>query len=135
MIQALIFDCDGTLTDSMRAHYLGWQHALAAQGMALTDHEFFRHSGTPSRILIPRLASIAGLEIDYPRALEDKETHFLQSINELKPINSVVQIARKNRGTLPMAVASGGTRRLVELQLQQIQIIDWFDTIVASEDT
>jgi len=36
---------------------------------------------------------------------------------------------------LPMAVASGGVRRLVMRQLEQLQILDWFDTVVTAEDT
>lgn len=135
MIEALIFDCDGTLTDSMPGHYAGWRDALADQGMTLTQETFFAHCGTPSRILIPRLAAESGVEIDFARALDAKETIFLQSIGSLQALEPIVQIARDNRGKLPMAVASGGTRRLVELQLKQIEMIDWFDVIVTSEDT
>ena len=133
--KALIFDCDGTLTDSMQAHFTAWQAALADQGMSLTEQQYYPHGGTPSRILIPRLAEQAGVEVDYQRALEFKEAAFLDSIELLKPIEPIVEIAREHRGKLPMAVASGGTRRLVERQLQQVGIIKWFDTIVASEDT
>ena len=135
LIRALIFDCDGTLTDSMPAHFAAWRDALAQQGMLLEEAEYFRHCGTPSRILIPQLAQQAGVEVDYVAALELKETAFLASIDRLQPITQIVDIARQNRGKFPMAVASGGTRRLVHLQLEQIEIVDWFDTIVCSEDT
>lgn len=135
MFKALIFDCDGTLTDSMPGHYEGWRHALAQQGMTLSQETFFAHCGTPSRILIPRLAAEAGVKIDFTRALDAKEAFFLESISTLKAIEPIVKIARENRGKLPMAVASGGTRRLVELQLKQIEIIHWFEPIVTSEDT
>ena len=43
--------------------------------------------------------------------------------------------AKENLGVVPMAVASGGTRRLVHEQLRQVSIFDWFDTIVTCEDT
>ncbi len=119
----------------MPGHYAGWRAALAQQGMELDEKSFFENGGTPSRILIPRLASHAGIEIDFPRALDAKETHFLSSIDTLTAIDPIVEIARQHRGRLPMAVASGGTRRLVELQLKQIKVFEWFDSIVASEDT
>ena len=134
-IEALIFDCDGTLTDSMPGHFVAWREALAQQGMVFSEEVYYQHCGTPSRILIPKLAADAGCEVDYRRALEEKESIFLSNIDQLKPIEPIVEIARENQGKLPMAVASGGTRRLVTLQLKQIGILDWFDTVVASEDT
>ena len=135
LIKALIFDCDGTLTDSMPKHFAAWRDALAQQGMELCEEEYFKHCGTPSRILIPTLAKQLGVAVDYHKALEVKETAFLESIDTMQAIEPIVQIAREHRGKLPMAVASGGTRRLVTRQLEQIKILDWFDTVVASEDT
>ncbi len=135
LIQALIFDCDGTLTDSMRAHWVAWRDALLLQNMDLDEHRFYRHSGTPSRRVIPMLASEQGVTVDFDRALEQKETLFLESIDLLQPIAPVVEIAQQQRGKMKMAVASGGTRRLVVRQLQQIGILDWFETVVTCEDT
>lgn len=135
VIQALIFDCDGTLTDSMYAHFAAWRSALQLQGMDLIEEDFYRYSGTPSSRVIPMLAELAGISIEFARALRDKEAFFLEQIASLRTIPDVVQIAAEHRGKLPMAVASGGTRRLVHRQLEQVQIIEWFDTIVTCEDT
>lgn len=135
MIQALIFDCDGTLTDSMYAHFAAWRDALAGQGMELCEQSFYRHSGTASSRVIPMLAAEQGKEIEFPKALAEKEERFLANIELLKPIEPIVDIARANRGTMKMAVASGGTRALVHRQLRHINIIDWFETIVTCEDT
>ena len=135
MIQALIFDCDGTLTDSMYAHFAGWRDALAEQGMELCQQSFYRHSGTASRRVIPMLAAEQGKVIEFERALAEKEAHFLANLKLLRPIVPIVQIARENRGKKKMAVASGGTRDLVHRQLRHIDIIDWFETIVTCEDT
>ena len=128
VIEALIFDCDGTLTDSMFAHFSAWRDALKPQGMFLDEQEFYRHSGTPSSRVIPMLAQEQNVEIDFRRALAEKEGLFADKIGLIKPVESVVQIAREHRGKIPMAVASGGTRRLVDMQLQQINITDWFET-------
>ena len=134
-IQALIFDCDGTLVDSMYAHYAAWRDVLTTYGMELDEQQFYSFSGTPSRRVIPMLAEEQGAAIDFERANEAKEQAFLDSIHLLKPIAPVVKIAEEHRGKIRMAVASGGVRKLVHLQLKQIDIIDWFETIVTSEDT
>ncbi len=135
MILALIFDCDGTLTDSMRAHWSAWRDSLARQQMDLDEQSFYRHSGTPSSRVIPMLAAQQGVTVDFPRALREKEDIFLRSIERLQPIPPVVRVAEESRGKLKMAVASGGTRRLVHRQLRQVKIFDWFQTIVTCEDT
>ena len=135
MIQALIFDCDGTLVDSMLAHYSAWREALVSQDIELDEQYFYRHSGTPSSRVIPMFAAEQGKEIDFQQALVDKEKHFLESIDLLKRIPHVVEIAESHRGKLKMAVASGGTRNLVHRQLRQIEVMDWFETIVTCEDT
>lgn len=135
MIEALIFDCDGTLTDSMHAHYAAWRSALSRQGMDLIEQDFYRFNGTPSSRVIPILAEAGGYTIEYERALADKESFFLEHIESLRSIPVVVQIASDHRGKLPMAVASGGTRQIVRRQLEQVRIIDWFEAIVTCEDT
>ena len=135
MIQALIFDCDGTLIDSMFAHYSAWREALSSQGIPLDEQSFYKHSGTPSSRVIPMLAEAQGKQVDFHRALEAKERHFIGSIDLLRRIPHVVEIADRHRGKIKMAVASGGTRNLVHQQLRQVQIMDWFATIVTCEDT
>ena len=134
-LQALIFDCDGTLTDSMRAHYMAWREALVEFGMDLNEQRFYSHSGTPSRRVIPMLAAEQGVQLDFDAANERKEAAFMRSLHLLEPIEPIVEVARSHRGQLPMAVASGGVRRLVHEQLRHIRILDWFDTIVTAEDT
>ncbi|MDB4331691.1 HAD family phosphatase [bacterium] len=134
-IKALIFDCDGTLTDSMKAHFSAWYRALEMRGMSLQEEEFYRQSGTPSSRVIPSLARQAGVEISFEEALLDKERFFRDEIHRLKVCQPVWVVASMHLGKLPMAVASGGTRNLVHEQLTQVKMLDWFDTIVTCEDT
>jgi beta-phosphoglucomutase-like phosphatase (HAD superfamily) len=134
-IEALIFDCDGTLTDSMRAHYVAWRDVLAAHNMDLNEQRFYTYSGTPSRRVIPMLAEEQGITLDFERVNRAKEEEFLSSLHLLTPIEPVVQIARDNFGKLRMAVASGGVRDVVHQQLVQINVADLFETVVTAEDT
>lgn len=119
----------------MRAHWVAWRDALRRQNMELDEQSFYQHSGTPSKRVIPMLAAEQGVTVEFERALADKEEFFLQSLELLEPIPRVVEIADAHRGKTKMAVASGGTRRLVHHQLKQVGIFDWFDTIVTCEDT
>jgi beta-phosphoglucomutase-like phosphatase (HAD superfamily) len=133
--EALIFDCDGTLADTMPAHYRAWVDVLRPHGIPFPEDRFYALAGTPTREIVRILATEAGKVVDVLAVVKTKEEAFLLQIAEVVPIARIVEIARAARGLHPMAVASGGQRRIVERTLQQIGILDWFGAIVTSEDT
>jgi len=133
--EALIFDCDGTLADTMPAHYRAWVDVLQRHGIPFPEPRFYALAGTPTREIVRILAADAGKTVDIPAVVRAKEDAFLVQIAEVVPIPRVVEIARAARGVLPMAVASGGQRRIVERTLAQIGVLDWFSALVAAEDT
>jgi beta-phosphoglucomutase-like phosphatase (HAD superfamily) len=45
----LIFDCDGTLADTMPAHYRAWLHVTDAHGIAFDEDRFYALGGRPTR--------------------------------------------------------------------------------------
>ena len=55
-------------------------------------------------------------------------------IHEVKPIESVLQVARRLHGTKPLAVASGGFRKQIALTLNALGIAELFDAVVCAED-
>lgn len=132
---ALIFDCDGTLTDSMPVHYLCWQKTMRSHGIEFAEERFYALGGMPSDKIVELLAGELGLGLDCTAVAAQKEQAFLDTLHLLQPIESVVEIARANRGTRKMAVASGGFRHVIEKQLRQVGIFDWFDALVTAEDT
>jgi HAD superfamily hydrolase (TIGR01509 family) len=73
--------------------------------------------------------------IDVNALVRDKALAFERKIGEVRPIEKVVDVARAQRGKGPMAVASGGQRRMVEKTLAQIGVLDWFPVVVTAEDT
>lgn len=132
---ALIFDCDGTLTDSMPVHYQAWHKAMQKWKIDFPEARFYALAGMPTEKIISLLATEQGVSVIVDEATADKEANFMSMINQLKPIAATLEVARHFRGKLPIAVASGGSRDSVQRQLAQIGCEDWFDAIVASEDT
>ena len=133
--QALIFDCDGTLTDSMELHYAAWQATMAVQGIDFGRERFYALGGMPTEKIIRLLAEEAGLQLAIDLVAGDKEDAFDRMVDRLQPFVPVFEIARAMRGRLPMAVASGGRRSSIRGQLRQLGCEDWFDAIVTAEDT
>ena len=133
--KAIIFDCDGTLVDSMPVHYVAWHETMNRYGISFPEDRFYSLGGVPSDRIIEILASEQGLELDAASVAHEKEKAFLDKIELLVPIEAVVEIVRQNRGVKPIAVASGGFLPIILRQLQQMAMHDWFDAIVTAEDT
>jgi HAD superfamily hydrolase (TIGR01509 family) len=134
-VTALIFDCDGTLADTMPAHYRAWLDILGPYGISLPEARFYSLGGMPTGKIIELLLAEAGKVADVARLTRLKEEAFIAQMDAVRPIARVVEVARLAHGRVPMAVASGGHRHLVELTLRQIGILEWFPVIVGAEDT
>lgn len=135
---ALIFDCDGTLADTMPAHFLAWNETLAAHGIEFTEERFYGLAGVPTPQIVRIVAAEQGVAVDDATVAAiavAKEDRFIASGDGIVPIAPVITIAEKYRGELPIAVASGGEHRVVRHTLTAIGALQWFDAIVAAEDT
>ena len=132
--KGLIFDCDGTLVDTMPIHYRAWQKIAARHGLQFSEERFYALGGVPSRDIAKILAREQGVTLDNLAVAREKEVEYLALIEQIEPIHSIVAIAREHHGKIPMAVASGGTHRVIEQVLTRLSIRHLFNAIVTSED-
>ena len=63
-----------------------------------------------------------------------KRRAFLRYLDRIEPIDEVVEFARSWQGKLPIGVATGGSRLVIEKTLQAAGLSDLFDEVVAAED-
>ncbi len=132
---AYIFDCDGTLADTMPLHYRAWRRLVEELGGTFPEALFYQLGGTPSQQILELLRDEHGLKVaDTLGAAHRKEEYYLQMIREVKPIEAVVRVARQWHTIKPLAVVSGGFHHNVELTLDAIGIRTLFDAIVCAED-
>ncbi len=130
-----IFDCDGTLADTMPLHYRAWKRLVEELGGTFPEELFYQWGGRPTTRILESLRDEYGLAVSDVHVLaERKEGYFVELIHEVRPIEPVLQIARHYHGTVPLAVASGGFRQLVEQTLEVIGIRQLFDAVVCAED-
>jgi beta-phosphoglucomutase-like phosphatase (HAD superfamily) len=132
--KGLIFDCDGTLADTMPLHWRAWQVITTRHKLHLPEQRFYELGGVPSRDILKMLGQEQGIAIDHLAVAREKEAEYLPLVPQVEPIKVVVAIVRENHGRLPLAVASGGTRRIIEQVLSHLGIRDFFSAIVTSED-
>jgi beta-phosphoglucomutase-like phosphatase (HAD superfamily) len=133
-VRGLIFDCDGTLADTMPLHWRAWQAVLQRHPFQFTEKRFYSLGGIPSRDILSLLRREQGVPIDPLAVSREKESEYLPLIAQVEPVNVVVGIAREHQGKMPLAVASGGLRRTIEHVLNHLGIRQLFLAVVTSED-
>jgi beta-phosphoglucomutase family hydrolase len=132
--RGLIFDCDGTLVDTMPLHYLAWKQAMEAIQIQFSEERFYAFSGMPTKTIIETLAREQNIDCDAQLAAEEKERLFLTNLDQLQPIHSVVEIVHREHGKRKLAVASGGWKNVILKSLASAGIADEFDAIVGADD-
>jgi beta-phosphoglucomutase-like phosphatase (HAD superfamily) len=132
--RGIIFDCDGTLADTMPLHWRAWQVIAKRHGFSLPEERFYSLGGVPSRDILRVLSTEQGVPLDPLAVAREKEAVYLPLIAQVEPINTVVGVARENYGKIPLAVASGGTKSIIEQVLEHLGIRELFQAIVTSED-
>ena len=133
---ALIFDCDGTLADSMPLYHRAWRAALAAHGATFdfTWDIFMSRAGVTTHGTVLALNEQYGTSLDAALVEASQYAEYARLIEEVKPFPEVVAVARAHYGKIPMAVASGGVRKWVERTLELIGVRELFDAVVVSAD-
>ena len=129
----LIFDCDGTLADTMPLHWRAWQVIANKYKLNFPEDRFYSLGGVPSRDILKMLAEEQGVTLDHISAAHEKENTYLPFVAQVEPVQAVVAIARANYGKIPMAVASGGTQEIIVGVLEHLKIRHLFNAVVTSE--
>ena len=133
-LHAIIFDCDGTLADTMPSHYEAWIEVLARYELEMTEDRFYALGGWPTRKVAELLAREAGRTVDIDQLADEKESLFEKYVHLVQPIGPVLSVVETHRGKLPMAVATGAVLPVCRRILQQIGLHESFDTIVSADD-
>jgi beta-phosphoglucomutase family hydrolase len=133
-IRGIIFDCDGTLADTMPPHFISWEATLRRHGLVLDEDRFYALGGWPSLKIIELLAQEQSILVNASEVAEEKESLFETILQQVTAIEPVIDIAKKFYGTVPLAVATGGTRRICEQILLHIGATNLFDAVVTADD-
>jgi len=133
-IRGLVFDCDGTIADTMPAHYRSWTAALGEHGVEFPEALFYEFGGIPTPRIIEILNERHGHSMPVEETAHRKELLFEQTLHEVLPIEPVVEVIKAYDGRLPMAVATGGYRHIATKTLKLLGLFDKFQALVCAED-
>jgi len=132
--RAYLFDCDGTIADSMPFHYIAWKKALAEWNCAFDEQLFYSWGGRPVREIISALNERHGLNMPVDALAARKERLYHEQLSQLKAIPEVLEHIHAEYGRIPFAVVSGSRRSSVVGSLTALSLLDKFETIVSAED-
>lgn len=133
-----LFDCDGTLADTMPLHYHAWTRAVAEQGVDIdyTVDLFYSMAGMSVQDTIQRLNERFQVALD-PKAVQAvKDDLYACMLEHVKPIQPVVDFCLEclHRGD-PVAVVSGSSRVDVDATLDAVGLGPLIRTRVCQGDT
>jgi beta-phosphoglucomutase family hydrolase len=131
---AYIFDCDGTLADTMPLHYKAWCAALKEHECDFPEALFYELGGVPTERIVEVLNERHGYSMPVRETAAYKDSLFVQMIPQTMPIGPVVELVQQFYRVKPLAVASGGKREIVRKILDALGILGKFRVIVTVED-
>lgn len=132
--KALIFDLDGTLADTMPVHFQAYKQVLAEYGIDLTPELFVSLAGIPVFQTIERLNGIFGTSMHPEKVGQYKEDVYEKMMHKIKPVEPVVALLKKYHGKMPVAVGTGGYKRLSWESLKIIGLDEYIEVLVSAED-
>ena len=132
--RAYLFDCDGTIVDSMPLHYVAWKKALADWNCPFEEELFYSWGGRPVREIIAALNQMHALEMPVDAVAKRKEDLYFALEDQLKAIPEVIEHIEAKHGHIPLAVVSGSRRKSVLHSLSALGLVEKFDVLVCAED-
>ncbi|HAQ18315.1 MAG TPA: phosphatase [Prolixibacteraceae bacterium] len=132
--KALIFDLDGTLSDSLPVHIASWRSVCAKLNCTFDERILVELTGAPTISFAERIKREQNLEIGADELVEMKQQEFRQNINRIKPHGAVIELMKNAHGKIPMAVGTGASRTSAMMQMKELDIDQLFDFIVTADD-
>jgi HAD superfamily hydrolase (TIGR01509 family) len=131
---AYLFDCDGTIADSMPLHFRSWNEAVAEHGAVFPSDLFAAWAGVPLDRTVALLNETLGYALPIVETVRRKEELYHALLPEVRAVASVVAHIDKQYGRIPFAVVSGSPHASVVRTLTALGLIDKLPVIVGAED-
>ena len=131
---ALIFDMDGTLVDSMPLHLDAWEQTSAEFGLPFDRAQLNEYGGIPTRKIVAMLAEQHGLTIDVEAFARRKVALYLEHIDKVSVFPAMWELVKGCHGKVPMGIGTGSTRAHAAHILRQTGLDAFIPVLVSADD-
>jgi len=132
--KALIFDLDGTLSNSLPVHVATWNKVGETYGFTFDPQIVHEMTGRPTIEFARHIVEKYNLTANPEDIVKLKQKTFWDSAELLEPVQEIIAIVKEYHGQLPMSVGTGASRKSAEVQLGELGIADYFDAVVSADD-
>lgn len=137
--EALLFDLDGTLVDTMPMHGKAYADVFATRGYRLSMADYLAHVGPPARVAVPLFMAAAGMRDITDEVAgavhREKQLRFAELLaTEAVPTLPASQLLARFQGEKPMALVSSGNRGGVDAIIAALGWADYFGAVVTGDD-
>lgn len=135
MVKALVFDLDGTLIDSAKAHAISWYESFKIFGYHVEFNKILSLIGLPGYDIVKRLLGQNTLRrYNEIRVIKDRIYLNLLKRGDIKLFNDVVPTLNtlKNMG-LKLGLASSTPSYTINIVLNYFRLKNYFDVVVPGD--
>jgi HAD superfamily hydrolase (TIGR01509 family) len=134
MIQALVFDLDGTLANTEMLHFKAWREALLQNGVAeFTFENFLRYVGTSNEKVAADYIQSDGISKSQKELITQKQTIYMDLIPEVELCKGVKDILDRFQGQMSLAVASSSHEKEVRAILKIHGLLSFFPVVLGGD--
>ncbi|MCU4162795.1 HAD family hydrolase [Carboxylicivirga caseinilyticus] len=133
-IEALIFDMDGTLVDTLPVHYAAWLKACSEHNVHFSMEYFIKLTGRPALELSKDIIRDFNVPMEPMELWEKKEALVKGQFNRMEVFPAIAEVISHFHKKVPMAVGTGATKAMATDILELTKIDHYFDYIVTSDD-
>jgi len=138
--QAFLYDCDGTLVDSMLPHKEAWAHEIQKHAPEITTETIYalidELAGMPGTKTIEVLNARYRIHLDPQELSRAKEKNFFENyLDRVTPIPHVIEDLKAHAAKgAKIGVVSGGRQRVVSRMLEIVGVESLVDVVICAED-
>lgn len=132
---ALIFDLDGTLLNSMPLHNKAWIDTFKENGVTIDEQFLMDTAGMASTRIVAIINERDNLKLDPESVSLHKRQKYLKTLEQVEVVPEVLNIIKEYHHKVPLGVITGGSHAVVDMLLPKLGLDHYFQKIICSDDT